>query len=420
MTNYAYQMKSDVETSNSYNSKQSIPKPSESESKTSDYINFPNESSSRHENLKAENTKSKQLTESANKIDATTESGVNQMNLMSQSANYANTLETSSEHQQQQQQQSDELYFRNYSNPSEIQRSSASYANEMISNRALVANYEYSAVRNYENAMSGLTTGTAFDRYDMNLSNLYASSLSMQRPTISYPSYLNSFTQDDPNNHQKYFNEHNVDSSTPYYPKPMYHYDSSFPLSGFSAMNLTLRSAAVANSLPLIDLSTPSIMPSSLSTHHTPNYSMAQSRTSDSQMSMEKEENTSNSSPQISSNDAANHRISVNSNNNNKHSSYQTSNQNENVQSYQASKSPQSEPVDLCNAPIKPTSTVFTSDNSMENSQNRPFSRSDSTSDSNASPYVDTFKSDPMSKLKQREEFLLCYLFHKYDAFFHF
>lgn len=308
--------------------------------------------------------------------------------------------------------QTDDFYFRNYSHVNEIARpATVSYTNEMMTNRALAANYDYSAVRGYENAIS---SGTAFDRYDMNLNNLYASPLSMQRSNITYPTYFGSFGQEDPNGQQKYFHEHamlktehGIDGSTPYYPKPMYHYDPAFPLSGFSAMNLTLRSAAAAavasNSLPIINLTAPSVTSSNLLTHNPSYYSVAQRNTNDSSTSTNSNAKLNvNTSPHSKNNDQNSDSGTTmknnnnNNNNNSKSRSYRL--HDENLPQYQKSRSPQSEPVDLCNAPIKPTSSTFnTESNSIENTQNRPFSR-ESTSDSNASPYVDSFKIDPMGE----------------------
>lgn len=318
--------------------------------------------------------------------------------------------------------QSDDFYFRNYSHPSDITRSStASYANEMMANRSLVANYEYSAVRSYENAINGIPSATPFDRYDMNLGNLYASSLPMQRP---YPSYFTSFGQDDASAQQKYFHDHpmlksdhGIDNSSPYYPKPMYHYDHpSFPLTGFSAMNLTLRSAAVAaaatNSLqPIMSLSTPSVTSSNLLAHNPSYYTVAQRTTTDELTpSNTPKPNANTPSPQPNTNaNTANTTNNTNTNDlnsdggrggtveNSKNRSYRLND--DNLTQYQNSRSPQSEPVDLCNAPLKPNTNAFSGDNNSVETvpQNRPFSR-ESTSDSNASPYVDSFKGDPMSK----------------------
>lgn len=317
--------------------------------------------------------------------------------------------------------QTDDFYFRNYSHANEIVRpATVSYTNEMMTNRALAANYDYSAVRSYESAIS---SGTAFDRYDMNLSNLYASPLSMQRSNITYPTYFGSFSQEDPNSQPKYFHdhamlktEHGIDSSTPYYPKPMYHYDPAFPLSGFSAMNLTLRTAAAAaaaasNSLPIMNLTTPHVTSSNLLTHNPSYYSVAQRNTNDTLTSSNSDAklnvNTS-LSPHSNNNDQnSDSRTTMNNNNNinSKSRSYRL--HDENLPQYQNSRSPQNEPVDLCNAPIKPTSSTFnTESNSIENTQNRPFSR-ESTSDSNASPYVDAFKTDPMGEYFSKQNKIL-------------
>lgn len=362
-----------VPEQNPFNSQPS----SHAKSKSTDYTNFAHTPSA---NDKLDSTKSKQITDPTPKLDME-----NQLDLLSQHSNYAS--ETVAEPQGV---NADEFY-RNYSNAGDITRST----NEMITNRALVASYEYSAVRNYEHAMNGLTTGPPFDRYDMNLSSLYASSLSMQRPNISYPSYLNTFNTDEVANHQKYFGEHGGDSATPYYPKPMYHYDSTFPLGGFSAMNLALRSSAVSNPLPIMDLSAPNVTASNATTLNQTPYSMAHNRTNDTQMSnlAVKEPQTPNSSPQNNMNMSGENRRRTSS----KNDAFPGQNE-QNCSAYQSSKSPQSEPVDLCNASEK--GAAFGADNSVDNTQNRPFSRSDSTSDSTASPYIDAIKTDSMGKLE--------------------
>lgn len=337
-------------------------------------------------------------------------SSLNQMNLIGshQSSNcYANTIEQPVE----QSMNSDEFSYRNYSN-ADLSRPTVPFANDMMANRALVANYEYSAVRSYENAMNGIPSGPTFDRYDMNLGNLYASSLSMQRSNLTYPSYLNTFGADDPNQ-QKYLHEHHFaqsamlknepsgENATPYYPKPMYHYDAAFPLAGFSAMNLSLRTAAVAaaatTSLPIMDLSTPTVTSSNFSHgHNSPHYSSVQRLQAAS--SAPKASRTPNLSPHANTNEQQQHSDSNRMPLNNlKLQSYQL--HGENFATQNSRSPPPNEPVDLCNSPIKPThSGAFTADNSMETAQNRPYSR-DSTSDSNASPYVDAYKGEPMGKL---------------------
>lgn len=364
-------------------------------SKPNDYNNFSHTSSSTD---KLDTSKSKQIADPPTKheLDA-------HMDMLAQNASYAQ--DTSAEPQPI---QSDEFY-RNYaSGAGEMGRNSLTHANEMMANRALVASYEYSAVRNYEHAMNGLTGATAFDRYDMNLSSLYASSLSMQRPNISYPSYLNTFNSDDvaaAATHQKYFGEHGAtggagapavsagiaDGSAPYYPKPMYHYDSTFPLGGFSAMNLALRSSTVTNPLPIIDLSATNVTASSAPTSTTPQYSMSH-RSTDSNV-IGKETEVTNSGSQVGMGNE-NRRRPTNATKNDGYSA-----QNDNFSAYQRAKSPQSEPVDLCNV-AGSKEGVFSGENSTENTQNRPFSRSDSTSDSGASPYIDTLKTDSMGELE--------------------
>lgn len=297
----------------------------------------------------------------------------------------------------------DDLCYRNYTNTNDLSRSSASFANDMMANRALVANYEYSAVRSYETAMNGIPSGPAFDRYDMNLGNLYASSLSMPRSNLTYPSYLNTFGADDPNQ-QKYLHDHHFtqtamlkndsgsENATPYYPKPMYHYDPAFPLAGFSAMNLSLRTAAAAaaaagTTLPIMELSS-SATTANLHSSNSPHYSSVQ-RLQINSASPTKSVRTPNSTPPSATTAAANE-TENNRLNNLKMQSYQLHGEN----FAQNSRSPQNEPVDLCNSPIK---QGFGADNSMETAQNRPFSR-ESTSDSNASPYVDAYKGEPMGK----------------------
>lgn len=338
---------------------------------------------------------------------------INQMNLVGshQSAScYPNTIDPSIEPTMN----ADELCYRGYSNANDISRSSVPFANDMMANRALVANYEYSAVRSYENAMNGISSGPGFERYDMNLGNLYASSLSMQRSNLTYPPYLNTFASDDPNQ-QKYLHDHHFsqaamlknesggENATPYYPKPMYHYDPSFPLAGFSAMNLSLRTAAAAaaaagGSLPIMDLTSPSLTSSNLHTTNPPHYSTVQ-RLQTNTTSTPKPPRSPNISPQANNNEQhPDNRMPLN---NLKLQSYQL--HGENFVGQNARSSP-NEPVDLCNSQIKPAphSAAFTTDTSMENAQNRPYSR-ESTSDSNASPYVDTYKGEPMGK------FCLCY-----------
>ncbi|XP_031627868.1 sericin 1-like isoform X2 [Contarinia nasturtii] len=326
-------------------------------------------------------------------------SSINQMNLGASSSNcYPSAMDTSIE---QSMNNNDELCYRGYTNSNDISRPAVPFANDMMTNRALVANYEYSAVRSYENAMNGISTAPTFDRYDMNLGNLYASSLSMQRSNLTYPSYLNTFGAEDPNQ-QKYLHEHHFsqagmlkndtgsENSTPYYPKPMYHYDPAFPLAGFSAMNLSLRTAAVAaasGTLPIMDLTSANVTSSNLvGSANPPIYSTGQRLQTT--ISTTKSSRTPNLSPQTNnaeqSTDNSN-RMSLNS---------------MKIQSYSGenfapnSRSPPVEPVNLCNSQIKPG--TFAGDNSIETAQNRPYSR-DSTSDSNASPYVvDAYKNDPM------------------------
>lgn len=328
---------------------------------------------------------------------------------------------------------SDELCYRSYAaSTNELSRSSASFANDMMANRALVANYEYSTVRGYENAMNG---------YDMNLGNLYA------RSNLAYPSYLNTFNADVDPNQQKYLHDphhhhHHHYSSTamlkndsattetpaPYYPKPMYHYDPAFPLTGFSAMNLTnlsLRTAAAAAAVaaaaggggggggsagPILEFTSPNVTASNLHMANSPHYTTVQRLQSNSASTPPKSARTPpNSSPQAIGSEAQpqpdSHRLPMN---NLKLQSYQL--HGENFASN--SRTPSSEPVDLCNSEIGKSTqhsgafaaaaaaaatTATTDSQSIETTQNRPFSR-ESTSDSNASPYVDAYKSDPMGK----------------------
>ncbi|XP_055303687.1 uncharacterized protein LOC129569161 isoform X2 [Sitodiplosis mosellana] len=331
-------------------------------------------------------------------------SSINQMNLdpasHQSSGCYPSTMDATSVEQSM---NTDELCYRNYSNSNDISRPAVPFANDMMANRALVANYEYSAVRNYENAMNGISTAPTFDRYDMNLGNLYASSLSMQRSNLTYPPYLNSFGSEDPNQ-PKYLAEHHFsqaamlkndtsgENQAPYYPKPMYHYDPSFPLAGFSAMNLSLRTAAVAaasNSLPIMDLSAANVTSSSLSgCSNPPHFSAIQRLQTSNSTSTPKSSRTPNPSPQTNNSEqTTDNGMAMN---NLKLQSYQLPAEN----FAQNSRSPTNEPVDLCNSQIKPG--TFTADNnSMETAPNRPYSR-ESTSDSNASPYIDTYKGEPM------------------------
>lgn len=330
-------------------------------------------------------------------------SSINQMNLgvthQSSSNCYQDTIDTSIE----QSLNADEMCYRTYTNSNDISRPMVTgFSNDMMTNRAL-ASYEYSTVRSYENAINGISTAPTFDRYDLNLGNLYASSLSMQRPNLTYQPYLNSFGTEDPSQ-QKYLHEHHFsqaallknetanENSTPYYPKPMYHYDPSFPLAGFSAMNLSLRTATAAaagNSLPIMDTSSSDVTSNSFTSNPPLNSAVQRSQTSN---PTSKPSRTPNLSPQTNNTEqSSDNRMPVN---NLKLQSYQMSGEN----LAQKSRSPQNEPVDLCNSDMKPA-TGFTADNSMETAQNRPYSR-ESTSDSNASPYVDTYKGEPMGKFK--------------------
>lgn len=343
-------------------------------------------------------------------------SSINQMNLggashQSSGSCYPSTMDAPSVEQSMN--VTDELCYRNYSNASDISRPTVPFANEMMANRALVANYEYSAARSYESAMNGISTAPTFDRYDMNLGNLYASSLSMQRSNLTYPPYLNSFSAEDPNQ-PKYLAEHHFPPSTmlksetgaenqaPYYPKPMYHYDPSFPLAGFSAMNLSLRTAAVAaasNSLPIMDLSAANVVTSSslAGCSNPPHYSAIQRLQASTSASTPKSSRTPNPSPQANNSEqTTDNRMPMN---NLKLQSYQLPTEN----FAQNSRSPPpSEPVDLCNSQMKPG--TFAADNSsMETAPNRPYSR-ESTSDSNASPYIDTYKGEPMGKHYAKRE----------------
>lgn len=323
----------------------------------------------------------------------------------------------------------DDLCYRSYAASSnELSRSSASFANDMMANRALVANYEYSTVRGYENAMNG---------YDMNLGNLYA------RSNLAYPSYLNTFNADVDPNQQKYLHDphhhhhhHHYSStamlkndaatsetSTPYYPKPMYHYDPAFPLTGFSAMNLSnlsLRTAAAAAAAaaaagggggaagPIIEFTSPNVTSSNLHMTNSPHYTTVQRLQANSASTPPKSARSPpNSSPQAISSEQQQQQSDSNRlpMNNLKLQSYQL--HGENFASN--SRTPSSEPVDLCNSEIGKSTqhsgafaaaaatTAATDSQSIETAQNRPFSR-ESTSDSNASPYVDAYKSDPMGK----------------------
>lgn len=306
---------------------------------------------------------------------------------------------------------SDDLYFRNYAGSgSDITRPIVSYANEMIANRALAANYDYSSVRNYENAMNTISTSAAFDRYDMNLSNLYASTLPMQRPGITYPSYLQSIAQDDQHHLSAaqatmLKSEHCSETPTPFYPRPMYHYDPSFSLSRFPAMNLALRTAATTNSsVPIIDLSTQNVSSSNAYSASAQYSTVHRSNDTNTPSASPKRACSPNSSPQANSNDRSidsnldDRMPLINSDKNNRTYPLQADNlsADHNVRrSISNSRSPQTEPVNLCNAPLK--TLPFSTNNSIENAQNRPYSR-ESTSDSNASPYIDAYKGDSMGK----------------------
>lgn len=358
----------------------------------------------------SENGSKSECSESSVHIQRTdnNNSSINQMNAIAHQSSgcFPSTMDASAE----QAISTDDLSYRNYSNPNDVSRPIVPFPNDIMANRALVANYEYSAVRSYENSMNGLSSAPTFDRFDMNLGNLYASSI--QRPSLTYPSYLNTFAADDPNQ-QKYLHEHHfaqgtipknepaAENATPYYPKPMYHYDPAFPLAGFSAMNLTLRSAAVAaasSTLPIMDLSPPNSM-SNTHGHNSSHYSSVQrpqtSTSTSTSTSTAKSIRTPHASPLNNNNDQSSdkNRIPMS---NSKMQSYQLQGD-----SYaHNSRSPLNEPVDLCNTQIKSHPGTFMADNAIGNAQNRPFSR-ESTSDSNASPYMDVrmeYKGEPMSE----------------------
>lgn len=161
-----------------------------------------------------------------------------------------------------------------------IARPTVSYPSEIVSSRV---NYDISS-RAYDS--NGLSSTTAFDRYDPNCLP--------QRPNM-YP-YLQP-TMEDINNQQKYLHEqqqmahamlkaeHDENNSGPVYPRPMYHYDpatGTLP-PGFSAINLSVKiSAAQAASYkagcaaspggPVIDLSTSSVTSSSPHNFNSPHY----------------------------------------------------------------------------------------------------------------------------------------------------
>lgn len=400
-----------------YGDKVTITKPAESEASksvnNSNYGNETNFSSLMNSGVKMEHMikseKGKNFSESgdtkAECIDSVSNhrndnnhSSINQMNLV---ASHQSTICYPGTNAPTEQSMTDDLCYRSYSNSNDISRP---FANDMMANRALVANYEYSAVRSYENAMNGISQTPSFDRYDMNLGNLYASSLSMQRSNLAYPSYLNSFSSEDPNQ-QKYLHEHHfsqaamlkndtsAEGATPYYPKAMYHYDPSFPLAGFSAMNLSLRTAAVAaanGSLPIMDLTSPNATSSNLLGHNPPHYSNVQHLQTST--STPKTSRNSNPSPQTNNTEqSTDNRMPLN---NPKIQSYQLHGENF---AQTSSRSSPNEPVDLCNSQMKPHSGGFATENAIESAQNRPYSR-ESTSDSNASPYVDTYKGEPMGE----------------------
>lgn len=372
----------------------------------------------------------RECTENGHRIDESAGSGsssVNHMNLIGSSLHQASSscypsavLDASTIESSAASMIADDLGYRGYSTgTNDLTRSS--FANDMMANRTMVANYDYSAVRGYENAMNGIPSG-----YDP-LSNLYASSaLSMQRSNLAYPSYLNTFGSDVDANQQKYLHDaHHAhhhhhyasnamlkndtvtpDTATPYYPKPMYHYDPAFPLTGFSAMNLSLRTAAAAaaaaaaasGSGPIADFTS-----SNLPATNSPHYASVQRLQANSASTPPKSSRTPpNSSPHADhSEHSDNNRTPLNSL---KLQSYQLHGENFAANS----RTSPTEPVDLCNSEIEKSThsgaftataagTTTADNQSIETAPNRPFSR-ESTSDSNASPYVDAYKGDPMGK----------------------
>ena len=161
-----------------------------------------------------------------------------------------------------------------------IARPTVSYPSEIMSNRN-----GYDLTRSFEPTSSVMPTSAAFERYD-------AAALS-QRSNM-YP-YLQPTMDDLNHQQQKYLHEQHqmaahamlkaeleTETSTPLYPRPMYHYDPSGPLPpGFSAINLSVKvaaaqaqaaafkasastpSGATSAPAPAIDLSTSSVNSSS-------------------------------------------------------------------------------------------------------------------------------------------------------------
>lgn len=168
-------------------------------------------------------------------------------------------------------------YSQQMSEINTIARPTVSYPSELVSNRA---SYELASSRSYD---SSVPTSTAFERYDP--------SCIPQRPNMY--SYMQP-TLEDINNQQKYLHEQQQmaqammkaeqeETSTPIYPRPMYHYDPSVPLPpGFSAINLSVKVGSIQSGfkgtapspgpVPVIDLSTSSVTSSSPHGFHAQNF----------------------------------------------------------------------------------------------------------------------------------------------------
>lgn len=252
----------------------------------------------------------------------------------------------------------------------------------------------YELARSYENAVNGMT----FDRYDFN------SLISTQRPAM-YP-YLQSSIDDLSGQQQKYFQEHHQmateamlksehgadGSQTPLYPRPMYHHYDQFgaataaPPPGFSAINLTVKMASafkpngpMGGPVPMMNI--PTSNPShAYNSAHFPVQRMSESSPSSPRIGTSPNVNCS---PTPTSNVAPNGSPSYP---NPPHQS----------QSFSSTRSPQSEPVDF-SAPLRPLPVgACYPFNGTPISQ--PVYSRESTPDSAASPYIDSFRNDVCGK----------------------
>lgn len=254
----------------------------------------------------------------------------------------------------------------------------------------------YELARSYENAVSSM----AFDRYDFN------SLMSSQRPAM-YP-YLQTSIDDLSGSQQKYFQgqhqmateamlktEHGMDGSqTPLYPRPVYHHYDQFataPPPGFSAINLTVKMASAFKSNPTIGgpvpmMNIPTSNPSlAYNSAHFPVQRMSDSNPSSPRIGTSP---NANCSPPPSSN-----LVQISS------ASPSYPNQSLQSQSFSSTKSPQTEPVDF-SAPLRPLAVGFAFNGTPIGQT--VYSR-ESTPDSAASPYIDSYRNDACGECKLRE-----------------